>query len=236
MLSRLSARSPVILRVFLTGVSALAAVCFASAFTRAPALPSAVSSPVQPALNGRAFAAYRAAAATGTVTVQKGDTLSGISARVCGTAADWSGLFAANRAVLGNPDVIEVGQRLAVSCTDPGYTWPKPPAPVVHADAVTVPVQRAPAASYSGVLTAAQVGTLWLEAGGPAWAEAHAEEIAYCESGYNTGAYNPSGATGLWQILGSVVPGNLDDPLVNAENAVAKFKASGDTFAQWVCT
>jgi len=23
--------------------------------------------------------------------------------------------------------------------------------------------------------------------------------------------------------------------MVNAENAVAKFKASGDTFAQWVC-
>ncbi len=76
---------------------------------------------------------------------------------------------------------------------------------------------------------------LWLEAGGPAWAESHAVEIASCESGFNPRAYNPSGATGLWQILGSVVPGDLTNPSVNAANAVAKFRASGDTFAQWVC-
>jgi hypothetical protein len=48
-------------------------------------------------------------------------------------------------------------------------------------------------------------------------------------------AYNPSGATGLWQILGSVVPGSLYNAYVNALNAVAKFRASGQTFAQWVC-
>jgi hypothetical protein len=46
---------------------------------------------------------------------------------------------------------------------------------------------------------------------------------------------NPDGAAGLWQILGQVVGGNLFDGLVNARNAVAKFTASGDTWAQWTC-
>jgi hypothetical protein len=87
----------------------------------------------------------------------------------------------------------------------------------------------------SGVLTPAQVGALWLEAGGPAWAEAASESVAACESGDNTQAMNPDGASGLWQILGQVVPGNLFDGLVNARNAVAKFTASGDTWAQWTC-
>ncbi len=83
--------------------------------------------------------------------------------------------------------------------------------------------------SYAGL------EALWISAGGPSWAAAHAASIAECESGGNVYAHNPSGATGLWQILGSVVGGNLYNPYANAANAVAKFKASGDTFAQWVC-
>lgn len=180
-------------------------------------------------------------------TVAPGDTLSAISERRCGTAGDWSGIFYANRPPLHDPDVIAAGQVLRISCTDPGYTYPKPK-PAAHVQqpvqqqaqpqtqTVSAPAQSTPPVQHaSGTLTAAQVGALWIEAGGPAWAEGKAEEIAYCESGYRTDAYNPSGATGLWQILGAVVGGNLDDPFVNAENAVAKFKASGDTFAQWVC-
>jgi len=89
--------------------------------------------------------------------------------------------------------------------------------------------------SYSGHYSYAGLERLWISAGGPAWAASHAASIAECESGGNVYAHNPSGATGLWQILGSVVGGNLYNPYVNAANAVAKFKASGDTFAQWVC-
>ena len=92
-----------------------------------------------------------------------------------------------------------------------------------------------PAPPTSGILTPAQVGALWLEAGGPASAETAAEAVAMCESTDNTQAMNPDGASGLWQILGQVVPGNLFDGLVNARNAVAKFTASGDTWAQWTC-
>jgi hypothetical protein len=86
-----------------------------------------------------------------------------------------------------------------------------------------------------GTLSFAGLEALWESAGGPAWAEVAAATIAECESGGNQYAHNPSGASGYWQILGQVVGGNVYDPMVNAENAVSKFRASGDTFAQWVC-
>jgi hypothetical protein len=105
-----------------------------------------------------------------------------------------------------------------------------PPSPPSSAPA---PVPAAGTAS--GVLSPAQVGAYWVGAGGPSWAEAAAETVAMCESGDNTTAMNPDGAAGLFQILGQVVPGNLLDPAVNAANAVAKFTASGDTWAQWAC-
>ena len=99
----------------------------------------------------------------------------------------------------------------------------------------TVPAAPAGSSHANGHLSPSQVGALWLAAGGPSWAESSAEAIAMCESGDWTGAYNPSGATGLFQILGAVVPGNLYDGYVNALNAVSKFKSSGDSWAQWVC-
>jgi LysM domain len=92
-----------------------------------------------------------------------------------------------------------------------------------------------PAAVSYGTYSYGALEALWVSAGGPAWAEAHAAEIAECESGGRVNAYNSSGATGLWQILGQVVGGSLWNPYTNALNAVAKFTASGDTFAQWVC-
>lgn len=110
------------------------------------------------------------------------------------------------------------------------YAAAHPHTVITHAAApLTVTVHA------SGPLTTAQVEALWEQAGGPAWAAPKAAEIAWCESSYNPRAYNPSGATGIWQILGSVVPGDLTSPYVNALNAVAKFRASGDTFSAWVC-
>jgi len=94
---------------------------------------------------------------------------------------------------------------------------------------------HSPPPSGGGIYSYSQLESLWVSAGGPSWAQASAATIAECESGGNPRAYNPSGASGLWQILGQVVPGDIFDPMVNAENAVSKFKASGDTFAQWVC-
>jgi hypothetical protein len=115
------------------------------------------------------------------------------------------------------------------------------PATPAHAAPVTVSHPGGGSASGtgcsdpSGHLTAAQVEMAWNCAGGPHWADSAAVGIATCESGMNTRAFNPSGATGLFQILGAVVPGDLYDAHVNALNAVSKFDASGQSWAQWVC-
>lgn len=176
--------------------------------------------------------------------VAPGQTLSGIAAAL---HLPWTGLWAANEHIIPDPNEIYPGQHL-IETTAPLTTAEQsalnPPvhvtAAVVHTAAPAAPPASAPAPGgyydpAGPVLTWAQVGQLWLSAGGPAWAEEEAEEVSNCESSHDVDAYNLSGATGLWQILGSVVPGNLRDARVNALNAVSKFEASGDTWAQWVC-
>jgi NlpC/P60 family/Lysozyme like domain len=74
---------------------------------------------------------------------------------------------------------------------------------------------------------------LWRQAGGPAWNERTAAAIALAESGGNPLARNPSGASGLWQILGQVFPGNIFNPYINARNAVRKYYDAGG-FSPWV--
>jgi hypothetical protein len=54
--------------------------------------------------------------------------------------------------------------------------------------------------------------------------------IAMAESGGRSDAYNSSGASGIWQILGAVNPadqGDLFNPIVNAREAVLKYKTQG---------
>lgn len=114
----------------------------------------------------------------------------------------------------------------AAAATPAPTPQPATPAPVA--------APAAPVAS-SGVYSYGALESLWESVGGPSWAAPAAATVAECESGGNPRAYNASGASGLWQILGAVVGGDLFDPTVNAENAVSKFNASGQTFAQWVC-
>jgi Transglycosylase SLT domain len=88
--------------------------------------------------------------------------------------------------------------------------------------------------------TYGQLESLWLEvAKGTkyatnAWAALMAA-IAEAESSGNADAYNPSGASGLWQILGAVHPADqphLFDPLTNAREALAKLESQG--LGAWV--
>ncbi len=55
--------------------------------------------------------------------------------------------------------------------------------------------------------------------------------VSYAESGWNPSSVNSIGASGLWQILmplnSGVVHGNVLDPDVNAEAAMALYRASG---------
>lgn len=173
-------------------------------------------------------------------TVRSGDSLSQIAEKHCGTPGDWTGIYVRNKHQIANPDEIYPGEHLALDCRQvQGVTDPGSP---VHQQAVATDHASyhgySSGGSYSGgggTLSYGGLESLWESAGGPAWAASHAAEIAECESGGRQYAYNPSGASGYWQILGEVVPGYVFNPMVNAENAVAKFKASGDTFAQWVC-
>ena len=83
----------------------------------------------------------------------------------------------------------------------------------------------------------AQLEGLWINAGGPRDLAPTAAAIAEAESGGNSDARNPSGASGLWQILGNPFPGNAFDPATNARMAVAKWKdapGGGQNFSPWV--
>jgi Lysozyme like domain len=78
--------------------------------------------------------------------------------------------------------------------------------------------------------TYAQLEGLWINAGGPKALAPTMAAIAEAESGGCSAAYNASGATGLWQILGAVNPadqGSLYSPQVNAKEAVLKYKTQG---------
>lgn len=80
-----------------------------------------------------------------------------------------------------------------------------------------------------------QLKSLWMLAGGPPSLAATMAAIAEAESGGRSNAYNPSGASGLWQILGAVHPADqahLFDPYVNAREAVAKYRTQG--LSAWV--
>lgn len=80
------------------------------------------------------------------------------------------------------------------------------------------------------VYSYAQLEQLWINAGGSAAMAPLMAAIAEAESSGNPDAVNPSGATGLWQILGAVNPAdqpNLTDPVTNAKEAVLKYQSQG---------
>src|SRR5205085_6631082 len=78
-----------------------------------------------------------------------------------------------------------------------------------------------------GAYSKAALSSLWVQAGGSPGVSALMASIALAESGGNPTAHNPSGASGLWQILGVPFPGNPMDPMTNARMAVAKYQSQG---------
>jgi len=88
----------------------------------------------------------------------------------------------------------------------------------------------------------AQLEQLWINAGGPRSDAPTAAAIALAESSGNPGAVNATDNNGtqtrwgLWQISNGThaqpVPGILT-PTVNAQQAVAKYKAAGNSFTPW---
>lgn len=79
----------------------------------------------------------------------------------------------------------------------------------------------------SGSFSVDDMASLWSSVGGPKAVSHTAGAIGMAESHGDPRAYNPSGASGLWQILGQVVGGDIFDPVVNAKNAVKKYTDAG---------
>jgi len=78
-----------------------------------------------------------------------------------------------------------------------------------------------------GQYSKSQLAALWRRAGGDPKIANLMAAIALAESGGNPRAHNPSGASGLWQILGLPFPGDVYNPLTNARMAVAKYQSQG---------
>jgi LysM repeat protein len=150
---------------------------------------------------GSAAAAHQAA---DHVTVKPGDTLSSISQREYGSAADWPALWWINRGTVRDPNLVQAGQQLRVSGR-PAVT----PA-IVRAAMAAIPEPVAvPAPEHVSEAPAASTA--------PAPAQAPAQASSYsgapgsfqgcviqAESGGNASAVNPSsGAGGLYQFLPS---------------------------------
>jgi len=136
------------------------------------------------------------------VTVKAGDSLSSISQREYGSAADWPALWWINRGTVRDPNLIQAGQQLKVAGR-PAMT----PA-IVRAAMAAVPqpvavpapepVSQAPAASAAPAQAPAQASSY---SGAPGSFQSC---VIQAESGGNASAVNPSsGAGGLYQFLPS---------------------------------
>jgi LysM repeat protein len=141
------------------------------------------------------------------VTVKPGDTLSSISQRQYGSAADWPALWWINRGTLRNPNVIQAGQQLKVAGA-PAVTAaivraamaavPAPPAPAPEPVSAAPAVSESPGASEAPAAPATAQASTYSGSGG------YQSCVIQAESGGNAGAVNPSsGAGGLYQFLPS---------------------------------
>jgi resuscitation-promoting factor RpfC len=157
-----------------------------------------------------------------TATVRPGDTLSSISQREYGSAADWPALWWVNRHRLADPGMIQVGQRLRLSGWHPARPWltraalaaiPAPP-----------PASSAPSTS-TGVATGAAYAPVQSSGTYSGASGSFQSCVIQAESGGNASAVNASsGAGGLygflpstWQALGySGLPQNAS---VSEQNA-----------------
>jgi hypothetical protein len=158
-------------------------------------------------------------------TVQPGQYLSEIAGSQCGNPADWRSLYSANQGKISDPDMIYPGEHLVLDCSAP-VTQDSRQDPAPHQQAVTDAVS-------GGILSPAQIGALWLEAGGSPAAEGTAECIAHFESGDNTNAISPTDDFGEFQINASHGPAMATlNPLANARAAV-EISDDGTNWFPW---
>lgn len=138
--------------------SLLAAVTVAGVLLASPAHAATTSPPGEVAVvlsapNLESAAATPSFAPQTGYVVQRGDTLTRIAARFCGTTSAYRSIGAASG--IGNFDLIYPGEVLAMKCTGGVRALPKQPA-VVHAQTASVAVSGPASRAVSFAL--AQVG------------------------------------------------------------------------------
>jgi hypothetical protein len=133
-------------------------------------------------------AAHQAHQAPAHYTVKAGDTLSSIARHEYGSAHAWPALWWVNRHKVHNPQMIRVGQRLALSSWHPRKAW---------LDRAALAATPAPARAASSVPAVASTGTWSAPApsGGVNWSA-----IAACESGGNWSTSTGNGFYGGLQF------------------------------------
>lgn len=145
------------------------------------------------------------------LTVKPGDSLSALAQAHCGAAADWTGIWKANKAAIHDPNVIYPGQQLTQSCTEVAALLaaaappPPPPQPAASydgdgdydgdsSDGSTAPASQQPA-QQSQVTVTGWAGTVSTAGMGSMQAC-----IISRESGGNSQVMNASGHYGLYQF------------------------------------
>lgn len=229
-------------------LASLALVTPARAATASPSrpAPAAQAAAVQaPDMSFKAAVALLRAQPV-SYTVRHGDTLGKIAALEYGSGRAWPALWWVNKSQVKDPDSIYAGEHLKLSAWHPVLGWLLAAAQRAEGHSASPRTSSAAlasvtAVSYSGgfpsqgTYSFSMLESIWEWAGGPSYDAWAAATIAECESGGRTSAYNPSGASGLWQILGVPFPGNPFDGPTNARMAVAKFRGAGGNFSPWVC-
>ncbi len=174
--------------------------------------------------------------------VMAGDTLSGIGDRY---DTSWSALATDNHIL--NANLIYRGQTICIVVHGAARSIPKPvhnnPAPIQNTPAQPVPVQPTsvppPATPQPTPVSSGNIPAMINAAFGSYGPGAI--NVATCESGLNPNAYNPSGASGLFQIM----PGTWartseagQSPFNAAANIAAAheiFVRDGYSWREWSC-
>lgn len=162
--------------------------------------------------------------------VGSGDTLSGIGYRY---GKSWSALASYNHIV--NPNLIYVNQIVCIPVHGAVSTAPAQGQVTQKSVTTYVAPQPQPQSAPVGGSVAAMIYQVFGAYGSAAI------NVARCESGLNPGAYNPSGAAGVFQIMPGTWAGTAEagqSPYNAFANIVAAhqiFVRDGYSWREWTC-
>lgn len=171
-----------------------------------------------------------------TYTVQPGDYLSGIAARLCGRANDWTGIYVANRRVIGaNPDLIFPMQVYVIPrCANPLALLRLAVRPAARSDGDNEGGESSAAAGTAGT-PAVNVSPGGTYRGTGAMQQC----IITRESGGASQVMNSSGHYGLYQFSYSTwvahggSPADFGHATIAEQNAVYYATVAADGYSDW---